>query len=120
MTFDDYSHDANITKVYPLNQQIIYPIMGLGGEAGELFNKIKKILRKRKDYTPAAIASLSILEFSPGQIQEVIDELGDCLWYLNAICLDMGFTFNQIAQENLIKLQERYKLEPPIKGSIKP
>lgn len=107
MTFDDYSHDANLTKTYSPHIQLIYPAIGLFGEVGELANKLKKILKKHQNLN----RPLCILDFTPGEIRQVLDELGDCLWYLNAVCLDMGFTLNQVATENLIKLHERYSVK---------
>ena len=67
-------------------------ILGLAGEAGELANKWKKqnYHGHEKD-TP-----------------ELIDELGDCLWYIAAIAADLGWTLEAVAQMNIEKLRCRY------------
>lgn len=42
MTMNEYQNLALETAVYP--QPIIYPTLGLTGEAGEVSDKIKKVL----------------------------------------------------------------------------
>lgn len=44
-TFDDYQTAAARTAIYPSNIRILYPALGLTGEAGEVANKIKRIYR---------------------------------------------------------------------------
>lgn len=46
MNFDDYQKQSRKTVVYPNpGSNYVYPTLGLAGEAGEVANKIKKILR---------------------------------------------------------------------------
>ena len=40
-----YQQVAKTTAIYPREQAIIYPTLGLTGEAGEVANKVKKIIR---------------------------------------------------------------------------
>ena len=42
---DMYQKVALTTAIYPREQAIIYPTLGLTGEAGEVANKVKKIIR---------------------------------------------------------------------------
>ena len=42
---DMYQQVAKQTAIYPREQAIIYPTLGLTGEAGEVANKVKKIIR---------------------------------------------------------------------------
>ena len=44
-SFDDYQEACVMTAVYPEEFRIFYPALGLAGEAGEVANKIKKIIR---------------------------------------------------------------------------
>ena len=48
---DMYQQVAKTTAIYPREQAIIYPTLGLTGEAGEVANKVKKIIRDGSDKT---------------------------------------------------------------------
>ena len=63
------------------------------GEAGEVANKYKKVLRG--DYP--------ITDVREG----LLDELGDVLWYVNAAIRDLGGTLEGVASKNIEKLQRR-------------
>ena len=45
MNLDDYQEQAKATAIYDKKHAIIYPALGLAGEAGEVSNKVKKLLR---------------------------------------------------------------------------
>jgi len=90
MNLWDYQGAAAKTAVYPENYKIIYPALGLAGEAGELCNKVKKIIRDNH-YDRMAL----------------VDELGDCLWYVAAIASDLNVSLNEVARHNLAKLKSR-------------
>ena len=63
MEMNVYQAAASETAIYKHEHQVIYPALGLAAEAGEVANKVKKILRDGK-FDREAIA----------------DEVGDCLW----------------------------------------
>lgn len=44
MELNEYQQKALETAVYPEEYRIIYPALGITGEAGEVADKIKKIL----------------------------------------------------------------------------
>jgi len=90
MNMNDYQRQAATTAIYPASVQVLYPTLGLAGEAGEVANKVKKILRDGK-LDKEAIGS----------------EIGDCLWYIAAICKDLGLKMEDVAQANLDKLRQR-------------
>jgi len=94
-----YQSRAAETAVYKDTHQVIYPALGLAAEAGEVANKVKKILRDG-NFDRDAIA----------------DEVGDCLWYIAALCRDLNVEMADIAQKNLEKLQDR-KERGKIQGS---
>lgn len=94
MDFKAYQQCAMTTRIYHGEDQLVYSSLGLAGEAGELANKVKKILRG-DDNREELIAGIR-------------GEMGDVLWYLAALAEDIGTDLGQIAEENLQKLQSRY------------
>ena len=101
---DMYQKVAKSTAIYPREQAIIYPTLGLTGEAGEVANKVKKIIR---DGTNKNNEDL---------VQEISAEIGDCLWYISVLADDIGCKLSDIANNNLIKLAKR-KEKGTIHGS---
>ena len=95
MDFDEYSEHATKTAIYPDEYRILYPALGLCGEAGEVAEKIKKILRDNNG------------KMSDTQRVEVTRELGDVLWYLNAVARDIGVSLESVAMLNIAKLSSR-------------
>ena len=45
MQLSDYQKAAAFTAIYPQEHAILYPALGLAGEAGEVANKVKKMIR---------------------------------------------------------------------------
>ena len=95
MNFNEYQKIARSTAVYPEEYKVVYPALGLCGEAGEVADKIKKTVRGD---TP--------LDEVTGDIAM---ELGDVLWYVAVLADDLGITLDQIANWNVDKLQRRMK-----------
>lgn len=103
--FDDYQDKALATAIYPIDSEIVYPALGLNGEAGEVAEKVKKVIRDQGG------------DFSdPVTVLEITKELGDVLWYLSAIASDLGMKLSDVARINLDKLENRRKLKQ-LKGS---
>ena len=102
--FDRYQEFVNDMKIYPEQYKIVYPALGLAGEAGEIAEKVKKVLRDDNgewtDTTRAAI----------------LDELGDPLFYIAALADDLGFTLHQVMENNVSKLTSR-KARGVLQGS---
>ena len=101
---DMYQQVAKTTAIYPREQAIIYPTLGLTGEAGEVANKVKKIIRD------------GTIENHESLIQEISAEIGDCLWYISVLADDIGVKLSDIANNNLVKLANR-KEKGTIHGS---
>ena len=96
LTFDVYQMRAMETAVYPVESEVVYPALGLNGEAGEVAEKVKKIIRDKNG------------DFSDyDDRMEIILELGDCLWYIAAIATNLGVTLDDVAYRNLEKLASR-------------
>lgn len=97
LTFDDYQTSAKGTAIYPRQYRLIYPALGLAGEAGEVANKIKKIVRDGEVMMP------------PDWKEQVASEIGDVLWYCAALASDLDIPLSKIAGQNKTKLENRQK-----------
>lgn len=94
---DMYQKVALTTAIYPREQAIIYPTLGLTGEAGEVANKVKKIIRDGSDSKDEKLVS------------EIKAEIGDCLWYIAVLANDFDIKLSDIASANIEKLALRQK-----------
>ena len=92
ISMNEYSQMASKTAIYKQEHAIIYPALGLAAEAGEVANKVKKIMRDGV-FNREAIA----------------DEVGDCLWYIAALCRDLNVDMQDVAINNLKKLRDRQR-----------
>lgn len=74
--------------------QAPYLVIGLAGEAGEVADQIKKMLRRLKTG-------------EPWKSEEVKLELGDTLWYLVGLANEFGWTLEDVMQANYDKITAR-------------
>ncbi len=95
MTLEEYQEKAKATALYPGAYRLLYPILGLAGEAGEMANKYKKVLRDQDGV------------LGPEAKEALVQELGDVLWYLAQVATDLGVSLEEVAQKNLEKLRSR-------------
>jgi NTP pyrophosphatase (non-canonical NTP hydrolase) len=96
--FSEYQERSRATAVYPdAGSNIVYPALGLCGEAGETAEKVKKAIRDDggtlTEERRAAIAA----------------ELGDVLWYAAQLATEAGLDLGEIAEANLEKLVSRQR-----------
>jgi len=96
-TFDEYQQRANATAIYPDSAKLTYPVLGLNGEAGEVAEKVKKMVRDDNN------------EMTEDKRTELAKEVGDVLWYIAAICRDIEVSLEDVAQLNITKLESRKK-----------
>lgn len=113
---NDYQVRANETAVYPAAikgnwpeelhslLRLQYATLGLVGEAGEVANKVKKIIRDCKGFLTREMRT------------QLADELGDVLWYLAQTCSELDVTLAEVAKHNNAKLKARREAGT-IKGS---
>mgnify|MGYP001585909875 FL=1 len=98
MNFNEYQKKAWETAIYPnKGNNIAYPALGLGGESGEVLEKIKKIMRDEKSGT------------ADEKKEEIKKEIGDVLWYLAALSTEFKLDLDDIAKKNIEKLHSRKK-----------
>ena len=101
MTFKEYQKLAITTDTFGgLPQPITSPafmskLLGLSGESGEVAEKFKKIYRDNQS------------KLGPEQLKEIQKELGDVLWYINALCCYLGLSLEDVAEGNLNKVLDR-------------
>jgi NTP pyrophosphatase (non-canonical NTP hydrolase) len=96
MTPNDYQTAALRTAIYPgMGQNFIYPCLGLVGEAGEVAEKVKKIIRDG-DGT-----------LTDPDRDKIALELSDVCWYLAVLAFELDYTLEEIMQMNLDKLNSR-------------
>lgn len=95
MTLDEYQNHALETAIYPKQYKIIYPALGITGEAGECSDKVKKVIRDNNG------------EFTDDRKREIAKEIGDVLWYCAALAHDIGYTLNEVGKMNVEKLNSR-------------
>jgi NTP pyrophosphatase (non-canonical NTP hydrolase) len=99
LTFNDYQSATESTANYPesgTGSVMALAYVGLGlGECGEFQGKITKILRDDN-----GIVTLE-------KAREIRKELGDVLWYVARASEELGYHLDDIAQENLDKLDDR-------------
>ena len=94
-TFNSYEEIIGETAIYPdvgkgSQAAIAYCSLGLSGESGEFSEKVKKWIRDGK--FDARLAA---------------KELGDVLWYVTAAAKELGYSLQDIAEMNAVKLLER-------------
>ena len=96
MDLNAYQHGARQTARYPdVGANPIYPTLGLCGEAGEVADKVKKVLRDRGG------------DFGPDIRDDLRLELGDVLWYVAQLATELGLDLDEVAGANLAKLASR-------------
>jgi NTP pyrophosphatase (non-canonical NTP hydrolase) len=86
--------DSNIEYAWKL-LDVIYCVLGLNGEAGEIAEKLKKQIRSGK------------VTITPEFREELSKEIGDVLWYIAQLCTELDLTLEDVMDQNLHKLRSR-------------
>ena len=98
MRFSEYQARSRETAVYPdAGNNIVYPALGLCGEAGETAEKVKKAIRDDGG------------TLTEERREAIAAELGDVLWYVAQLATEAGLELEEIAQANLDKLASRQR-----------
>ena len=93
--FNSYQRSSAKTAIYDDKYKISYPALGLAGEAGEVANKVKKLMRDGVNNMP------------PNWRDDIASEIGDVLWYCAALATDLNLSLGTIAGLNQAKLHKR-------------
>ena len=107
LTIDEYQSRTMDTAIYPEAgdrsvMAVIYVALGLAGEAGEIANKAKKILRD----------GTALDQFA----KDARKEIGDAAWYLARLCDELDTGLSEVLAGNLAKLADR-KARGVLRGS---
>lgn len=115
-TFKRYSRAVTRHAGYPRRgRNLVYPALGLCGEAGELAEKIKKLWRNFGVTSAAGVDKIknpTKRKAAKKMLREIAKEGGDVLWYLNAIFqieMPRAYSLGTVAKWNVIKLNDRRK-----------
>lgn len=94
MNFNEYQKLAQRTSSKKISaiDKVLNGVMGLNGEAGECIDIFKKYFYQGHDL----------------DVDKLIDELGDVLWYIAETCTGIGITMEEVAIRNIEKLRKRY------------
>ncbi|MEX1059238.1 MAG: nucleoside triphosphate pyrophosphohydrolase family protein [Candidatus Saccharimonadales bacterium] len=103
MTLDEYQKKA-LSTALPVTESIYYRTLGLVSEAGEIADRVKKWIR---DYNS---------DEDKLDKKALASELGDVLWYTATLADFLGFSLDDVANNNLDKLQDR-KRRNKLRGS---
>ena len=96
MELSEYQKKSLTTALYPnVGNNPYYAALGLTGEAGEVANTVKKIMRDDDG---------TITDEKQAEIKK---ELGDVLWYVACVASELKLDLNEVAQANLDKLASR-------------
>jgi NTP pyrophosphatase (non-canonical NTP hydrolase) len=86
--------NRNLSSDSTDQKAMMIPLLGLAGEAGELLSEYKKYLRDDDSH----------LLFR----ERFAEELGDMLWYLANVATKFGLNLAEIADQNLVKCEQRF------------
>ena len=97
MNFKEYQREAVKTAKTWDNKDfaVAYCGLGLAGETGEVVDMLKKHFSGSKRLEGVTIDELKL-------------ELGDVMWYVAALCENLGFDMGEIAEMNIDKLRKRH------------
>ena len=92
ITATAYQEQAKTTAIFPPERALEYLTLGLVGEAGEVANKIKKVIRDKKIFRAEV---------------EIASEIGDVLCYCAMLADYLDTNLGKIMEDNIDKLQSR-------------
>ncbi len=95
MELNEYQKAALSTAIYPNDNNISYLALAICGEAGELADKVKKVIRDKNG------------QFYIADLSAIALELGDMLWYAANLAKVLGYDLSDIAKMNIEKINGR-------------
>lgn len=92
--YDRFRHNVSRLFVKPddFNGRVLHATVGVSGEGGELLDAAKK----------------AWVYGAPLDTENVKEECGDCLFYLQALLMEIGSSIEEAMEMNITKLNKRY------------
>ena len=87
-TYSDWVETKILTSS---DERLVENTLGLVGEAGEVAEKVKKLIRDKSRFTK----------------QDIVKELGDVVFYVTALANYYGSNLGEVIEENVSKLDGR-------------
>lgn len=98
MDCDDYQRAALRTaRSKDAPDEFMHLVLGLVGEAGEIAEKVKKLVRDEN-------SDLARLDR-----EDMAAEIGDVLWYAAVLASYLDLSLNDVVQRNVDKLADRQR-----------
>jgi NTP pyrophosphatase (non-canonical NTP hydrolase) len=94
MTLNEYQEIAAKEAFYE-KDDLVYNALGITGEAGEVADHIKKMLRDDGGI------------LTNTRKEALIKELGDVLWYVSNMARRLDVSLNEVAETNIKKIRDR-------------
>ncbi len=96
MNLNDYQKLALRTaRSTDAKDELFHLLLGLCGEAGEIAEKMKKVVRDKNS------------DFASIDVEDLKKELGDVLWHIAAIANYFDISLDDIGETNIKKLASR-------------
>lgn len=89
---DQYKSLKRIEEEDVKGVRLLHAALGLAGDAGEVCSAVEKYI-----YYKQELDRLNLIE-----------EIGDCLWYIAQACDALGVDMGNVMATNLVKLKSRY------------
>ena len=87
-TYSDWVETKILTSS---DERLVENTLGLVGEAGEVAEKVKKLIRDKSRFTK----------------DDIIKELGDVIFYVTALANYYGSDLQEVIEKNVVKLDGR-------------
>jgi NTP pyrophosphatase (non-canonical NTP hydrolase) len=96
LSLKDYQKTALKTaRGHEKHDELFHLVLGLTGEAGEIAEKFKKLVRDKDS------------DVKQLDLDDMSKELGDVLWYVAVLADFLGLSLEDIGRDNLAKLANR-------------
>lgn len=113
MELNDYQKRAMSTCM-PESDNLFYMLANLAGEVGEFASKAAKHMRKGKLHITTTerneqgnITHTQVWNVTEEERRLMLSEIGDILWQTAGLAKVMGYSLEEVANENLGKLASR-------------
>lgn len=98
MQLNDYQSAALRTaRPKDSHDELFHLLLGLCGEAGEIAEKAKKIVRDQAS------------DFTLWEREDIVKELGDVMWHVAVLANYFDIPMNEVGEKNIAKLADRQK-----------